>query len=134
MEPPQPINETCYLKQIIELKDEIIKLQKIIMEKNQIIEKDKEIINDLRNKLNLKQEKEIEQEKVQKEKIITLNKNFNIQEKEVIFKDQGQSEFYTIYILQDGRIAAGDSSGNIIIYNKNNFKSELTIKVMIKDL
>ena len=58
MEPPQPINETCYLKQIIELKDEIIKLQKIIMEKNQVIEKDKEIINDLRNKLNLKQEKE----------------------------------------------------------------------------
>ena len=128
MEPPQPINETSYLKQIIELKDEIIKLQKIIMEKNQVIEKDKEIINDLRNKLNLKQEKEIEQEKVQKEKIITLNKNFNIQEKEVIFKDQGQSEFYTIYILQDGRIVAGDSSGNIIIYNKNNFKSELTIK------
>ena len=33
MEPAQPINETFYLKQIIELKDEIIKLQKIIIEK-----------------------------------------------------------------------------------------------------
>ena len=128
MEPAQPINETFYLKQIIELKDEIIKLQKIIIEKNQIIEKDKEIINDLKNKLDQKQEQEKEQSQEQKEKIITPNKNFNIQEKEVIFKDKGSYAFYCIYILQDGRIAAGDSSGNIIIYNKNNFKSELTIK------
>ena len=128
MEPAQPINETFYLKQIIELKDEIIKLQKIIIEKNQIIEKDKEIINDLRNKLNQKQEQEKEQSQEQKEKIITPNKNFNIQEKEIIFKDKGSYAFYCIYILQDGKIAAGDSSGNIIIYNKNNFKSELTIK------
>ena len=128
MEPAQPINETFYMKQIIELKDEIIKLQKIIIEKNQIIEKDKEIINDLKNKLNQKQEQEKEQSQEQNEKIITPNKNFNIQEKEIIFKDKGSYAFYCIYILQDGRIAAGDSSGNIIIYNKNNFKSELTIK------
>ena len=43
MEPAQTVNEVYYLKQIIELKDEIIKLQKELLEKDKIIEKDKEI-------------------------------------------------------------------------------------------
>lgn len=123
MEPAQPIaNESSYLKQIIELKDEIIKLQKVIMEKNEIIEKDKAIINDLQNKLKQKQEQEPIKD------LITPNKNFNILEKEVKFKETNVNCFYTIYILHDGRLVAGDASGNIIVYNKTNFKSEITIK------
>lgn len=107
MEPAQPIaNESSYLKQIIELKDEIIKLQKVIMEKNEIIEKDKAIINDLQNKLKQKQEQEQEPIK----ELITPNKNFNILEKEVKFKETNVNCFYTIYILHDGRLVAGDAS------------------------
>ena len=124
MEPAQSINESYYLKQIIELKDEIIKLQKSIIEKDQIIAKDKEVINELQNELRLKQEKE----KDQKAELITPNKNFNILEKEVLFKDIGSHEIFTIYILRDGRLATGNASGNIIIYNLNNHKSEMTIK------
>ena len=41
MEPAQTVNEVYYLKQIIELKDEIKKLQKELLEKDKIIEKTK---------------------------------------------------------------------------------------------
>ena len=122
MEAAQSIlNESYYLKQIIELKDEIIKLQNIII-------KDKEIIKDLENKLRM-QNKETQITKKDTPKPITTNKNFNILEKEVIHKmDDLKNNYYTIYILHDGRLAAGGNSCSIIIYNKNTYKSEMTIK------
>ena len=118
-------------KQIIELKDEIIKLQKELNEKNLIIEKDKGIIKDLQDKLKIQNNNQTSN--LNKTNItntpITPNKSFNILEKEVIFKvDDLGAQYFTIYILQDGRIAAGGYSNSIIIYNKESFKSELTIK------
>ena len=59
---------------------------------------------------------------------IEPNKESKITEKDVIFKENGACEIYTIYILKDGRLVSGDQSCNIIIYNKNNFKSEITKK------
>ena len=128
MEPAQTINEAYYLKQILELKDEIIKLQRELLEKEKIIIQDKERIFELEKKLNEKYNKPTS--------LSTQNKitpkdnfNFNITEKEPIFKmDDLKSYYYTIYILQDGRIAAGGNSCSIIIYNKETFKSEMTIK------
>ena len=128
MEPAQTINEAYYLKQILELKDEIIKLQRELLEKDKIIIQDKERIFELEKKLNEKYNKPISSSTQNK---ITPkdNFNFNITEKEPIFKmDDLKSYYYTIYILQDGRIAAGGNSCSIIIYNKETFKSEMTIK------
>ena len=128
MEPAQTINEAYYLKQILELKDEIIKLQRELLEKDKIIIQDKERIFELEKKLNEKYNKPISSSTPNK---ITPkdNFNFNITEKEPIFKmDDLKSYYYTIYILQDGRIAAGGNSCSIIIYNKETFKSEMTIK------
>jgi WD40 repeat protein len=128
MEPAQTINEAYYLKQILELKDEIIKLQRELLEKDKIIIQDKERIFELEKKLNEKYNKPISSSTQNK---ITPkdNFNFNITEKEPIFKmDDLKSCYYTIYILQDGRIAAGGDSCSIIIYNKETFKSEMTIK------
>lgn len=125
MEPAQSICEPNHLEQIIALKDEIIKLQKIIIEKDEIIIKDKEIISDLRNKLKTN---EIEKEDFINKKSNTPSKDFNILDKEIIFKENGVKQFYTIYILKDGRLIAGDAGNNIIIYNQNNFKPEITIK------
>ena len=124
MEPAQTVSESYYLKKINKLQEDIIELQKTLIEKNQIIEKDKEIIRDLQNKLNQKE---------QIKDFTTINPtkpnlNFDIFKKEVIFKENCQSCVYTIYILQDGRIASGDASNNIVIYNRKDFKSELTIK------
>ena len=42
MEPAQIPNEVYYLKQIIDLKSEIIKLQKELLEKDKIMKIDKE--------------------------------------------------------------------------------------------
>ena len=123
MESAQSICEPNHLEQIIVLKDEIIKLQKIIMEKDEIIIKDKEIISDLRNKLKTN---EIEKEDFTNKKSNTPYKDFNILDKEIIFKENGVKGFYTIYILEDGTLIAGDASNNIIIYNQNNFKPEIT--------
>jgi WD40 repeat protein len=126
MEPAQTINEAYYLKQILELKDEIIKLQRELLEKDKIIIQDKERIFELEKKLNEKYNKPISSSTPNK---ITPKDNFNITEKEPLFKmDDLKSSYYTIYILQDGRIAAGGNSCSIIIYNKENFKSEMTIK------
>ena len=47
MEPAQNINEVYYLKQIIILKDEIIKLQNELLEKDKIINQDKNKIQEL---------------------------------------------------------------------------------------
>ena len=122
MEQAPPANET-HLKKIIELQNEIIKFQNIIIEKNTIIEKDKEIIKDLQNKLKKEQQEFITSKPIPIP--ITPNKKFNILEKQVTHQE---NQIKTIYILQDGRIAAGDEKGNIIIYNKYNFKPEMTIK------
>lgn len=124
MEPAQTIKECYYLKEINKLKDEIIELQKTLLEKNQIIEKDKEIIRDLQNKLKLQEEKK----ELTTINPITPNKNFDIWKKEVMFKENCPNEVYSIYILHDGRLVSGDASGNIIIYNRKDFKSEITIK------
>lgn len=128
MEPAQTVNEAYYLKQILELKDEIIKLQKELLEKDKIIIQNKERIYELEKKLNDKYNKPLNSPTPNK---ITSKDtfNFNITEKEPIFKmDDLKSYYYTIYILQDGRIAAGGGLSLIIIYNKETFKSEMTIK------
>ena len=126
MEPAKTINEAYYIKKIDELKDEIIKLQRELLEKDKIIIQDKEKIYELEKKLNQKYNKPINSPIPNK---ITLKDNFNITEKEPIFKmDDLKNSYFTIYILQDERIAAGGNSCSIIIYNKETFKSEMTIK------
>ena len=126
MEPAQTVNEAYYLKQILSLKDEIIKLQRELLEKDKIIIQDKERIYELEKKLNEKNNNPIN---LSTPKKITPKDNFDILEKEPKFKmDDLKSYYYTIYILQDGRIAAGGNSCSIIIYNKDSFKSEMTIK------
>ena len=52
MEQTQTANEVYYLKQIIELKNDIIKLQKELLEKDKIMKQDKERIEELEKKLN----------------------------------------------------------------------------------
>jgi len=127
MEPAQTVNEVYYLNQIIELKNEIIKLQK------ELLEKDK-IINELEKKLQTKQIEKNNNSTNNNTPNITPNPiitpgDINILEKEAIFKiNDLKNAYYTIYILQDGRIAAGGYSTSIIIYNKETFKSEMTIK------
>ena len=111
MEPAQTINECYYLKEINKLKDNIIELQKTLLEKNQIIEKDKEIIRDLQNKLKLQEQSK----SLTTINPITPNLNFDIHKKEVIFKENCPGEVYSIYILHDGN-------------NSKDFKSEITIK------
>ena len=135
MEPAQTVNEVYYLKQIIELKDEIIKLQKELLEKDKIIEKDKEIIRDLQNKLNIENNgKNIisinsSTPNISTPNPITPSGSLNISEKEIIFKMEDlKAAYYTIYILQDERLASGGNSTSIIIYNNQTFKSEMTIK------
>ena len=129
---PKSFDETYYLKQIIELKDEIIKLQNIII-------KDREIIRELENKLkgqNYKKNYLIQNDEDTPEtpNLIKTNENFNILEKEVIFKmDDLNSSYYAICILKDGRLAAAGNSTSIIIYNKKTFKSEITIKEHSKE-
>jgi len=126
MEPAQTVNEAYYLNQILSLKDEIIKLQRELLEKDKIIIQDKERIYELEKKLNEKNNNPIN---LSTPKKITPKDNFDILEKEPKFKmDDLKSNYYTIYILQDGRIAAGGNSCSIIIYNKDSFKSEMTIK------
>ena len=129
---PKSFDETYYLKQIIELKDEIIKIQNIII-------KDKETIRELENKLkgqNYKKNYLIQNDEDTPEtpNLIKTNENFNILEKEVIFKmDDLNSSYYAICILKDGRLAAAGNSTSIIIYNKKTFKSEITIKEHSKE-
>ena len=124
MEPAKTISESYYLKKINQLQEDIIELQKTVIEKNQIIEKDKEIIRDLQDKLNLKEQKKY----LPTINPIKPNENFDILKKEVIHKESCPNCVYAIHILQDGRLVSGDASNNIVIYNKKDFKSEITIK------
>lgn len=121
----QYFNESYYLKQIIELKDEIIRLQNIII-------KDKETIRDLENRLKEQICPKVNyitpnEDTPETPNLITPNEDFNILEKEVVFKMNDCNNVYSsMCILKDGRLAA--SSSFIIIYNKKTFKSEITIK------
>ena len=121
----QSFNESYYLKQIIELKDEIIRLQNIII-------KDKETIRDLENRLKEQNCPKVNyitpnEDTPETPNLITPNEDFNILEKEVVFKmNDCNSSYSSMCILKDGRLAA--SSSFIIIYNKKTFKSEITIK------
>ena len=122
MEPAQIPNEVYYLKQIIDLKSEIIKLQKELLEKDKIMKLDKERIEELEKKLN---EIKSKQNSINP-RLITTKGSFDILKKEPIIKiDDGTC--YSIYFLEDGRLAATTSS-SIIIYNSETFKSEMTIK------
>ena len=122
MEPAQIPNEVYYLKQIIDLKNEIIKLQKELLEKDKIMKIDKERIEELEKKLN---EIKSKQNSINP-RLITTKGSFDILKKEPIIKiDDGTC--YSIYFLEDGRLAATTSS-SIIIYNNETFKSEMTIK------
>ena len=131
---------------IIKQKDEIIKRQddiikqkdEIIKEKNNIIKSLEEIIKKNNYVEENKKEKEDKIETKQGEKQISKKtQNYN-----EIFKDfniinhtpqnkltnHGDNPIYTLLQLQDGRLASGGDDGSIIIYNKQTFTPELTIK------
>ena len=76
----------------------------------------------------LKTKKEVEKTKDFKKEIEKL-KDFEI-EKTKIVNTLNNNENYIncLKILDDGRLAAGDSSSNLVIYNKENFKPEIIIK------
>ena len=105
MEPAQTVNEVYYFKQIIDLKNGIIRLQKELLEKDKIINEDKEKIHELQKLLQTKQiEKNnnttiLSTPNITPTPIITTD-NLNILEKEAIFKiDDLEHSYYTIYIL-----------------------------------
>ncbi len=94
-------------------KEKIKKTKKTDVKKN--LKKLSEIINKNLS-LDLKKEteklKEFEIEKMNHFKTLNNNENY----------------INCLKILDDGRLAAGDSSSNLIIYNKENFKPEIIIK------
>ena len=131
---------------IIKQKDEVIKKQddiikqkdEIIKEKNNIIKSLEEIIKKNNYVDENQKEKEDKIETKQGEKQISKKtQNYN-----EIFKDfniinhtpqnkltaHGDKPIYTLLQLQDGRLASGGDDGSIIIYNKQTFTPELTIK------
>jgi len=92
----------------------------------------KEIINNKDNKIKLLEE-ELKKYKTVKEDSENNNNNFynnfNIKLKEPIHKLQYHTNnIYCSTILKDGRFATGSGDKSIIIYNNKTFKSELTIK------
>ena len=124
---------------IIKQKDEIIKQKdEIIKEKNNIIKSLEEIIkkNNYADDTKVEKTNNIEK-KEDKAQTSKDNKDYN-----EIFKDfniinhtpkykltnHGEKYIYTILQLQDGRLASGGDDGSIIIYNKQTFVPELTIK------
>ena len=139
------INNALF-QQIIKQKDDIIKKQdeiikqkdEIIKEKNNIIKSLEEIIkkNSYADDTKVEKTNNIEK-KEDKAQTSKNNKDYN-----EIFKDfniinhtpkykltnHGEKDIYTILQLQDGRLASGGEDGSIIIYNKQTFVPELTIK------
>ena len=125
--------------EIIKKQDEIIKQKdEIIKEKNNIIKSLEEIIKKNSYADDTKVEKTNNLEKKEdKAQTSKNNKDYN-----EIFKDfniinhtpkykltnHGEKIIYTILQLQDGRLASGGYDGSIIIYNKQTFVPELTIK------
>jgi len=91
------------LKEIIKIKDEEIKLLKKKLNKY----KNKEIKNDNNN----------------------LYNNFDIKLKEPIHILNNHTSYVNcLTILKDGRLVSGSSDKSIIIYNKETYKPDLTIK------
>ena len=135
----QKMLDNALFKQIIKQKDDIIKQKdEIIKEKNNIIKSLEEIIKKNNYVEENKKEKEDKIETKQGEKQISkktqnyneIFKDFNIinhtpQNK---LTDHGDKSIYTLLQLQDGRLASGGDDGSIIIYNKQTFTPELTIK------
>ena len=139
------INNALF-QQIIKQKDDIIKKQdEIIKQKDEIIKEKINIIKSLEEiikknnyvddtKIEKTNSKEKKEDKTQTGKD---NKDYN-----EIFKDfniinhtpknkltnHGEKGINTILQLQDGRLASGGDDGSIIIYNKQTFVPELTIK------
>jgi len=135
----QKMLDNALFKQIIKQKDDIIKQKdEIIKEKNNIIKSLEEIIKKNNYVEENKKEKEDKIETKQGEKQISKKtQNYN-----EIFKDfniinhtpqnkltnHGDNPIYTLLQLQDGRLASGGNDGSIIIYSKQTFTPELTIK------
>jgi len=99
----QYFNESYYLKQIIELKDEIIRLQNIII-------KNERTIKDLENRLKEQNCPKVNyitpnEDTPETPNLITPNEDFNILEKEVVFKiNDCNSTYSSMCILKDGRL------------------------------
>ena len=139
------INNTLF-QQIIKEKNEIIKKQdEIIKQKDEIIKEKNDIIKDLREiikknnyvddtKIEKTNSKEKKEDKTQTGKdnkdYNEIFKDFNIinHTHKINLTNLGEKGINTILQLQDGRLASGGEDGSIIIYNKQTFVPELTIK------
>ena len=139
------INNALF-QQIIKQKDDIIKKQdENIKQKDEIIKEKNDIIKDLREiikkhnyvddtkveKTNSKEKKEDKTQTGKDNKDYNeIFKDFNIinQTPKNKLTNHGEKYIYTILQLQDGRLASGGKDGSIIIYNKQTFVPELTIK------
>ena len=139
------INNALF-QQIIKQKDDIIKKQdeiikqkdEIIKEKNNIIKSLEEIIkknnyvDDTKiEKTNSKEKKEDKTQTGKDNKDYNeIFKDFNIinHAHKINLTNHGEKGINTILQLQDGRLASGGEDGSIIIYNKQTFVPELTIK------
>ena len=127
LEVPKENMDFSMFQKIIKQKDEIIREKdKIINEKNEIIIELKEMISKItgKNANDIKTEQNNENEDPNE-----IFKDFNIVNltPKNILTDHGDKSINTILQLQDGRLASGGEDGNIIIYNKETLKSELTI-------
>ena len=117
--------------EMLKQKDDIIKQKDdIISGLQEIIRKNK--IEEGENKENKEENKEIEEKKDGTPKI-DYNKifqDFNIINRTPKNKltNQGNNSIYTIIQLQDGRLASGGNDGLIVIYNKQTFAPDLTIR------
>lgn len=140
LEIPKDNMDISVFQKIIKQKDEIIRgKDKIIQEKNEIITDLKEIISKITGKnVNDIKTKENNENK-DNENPNEIFKDFNIVNltPKKIIADHNDNPVITILQLQDGRLASAGDDGNIIIYNKETLKPELTISEHteeIKDL
>ena len=139
------INNSLF-QQIIKEKNDIIKQKdEIIKQKDEIIKEKNDIIKDLREiikknnyvddtKIEKTNSKEKKEDKTQTGKdnkdYNEIFKDFNIinHTHKINLTNLGEKGINTILQLQDGRLASGGDDGSIIIYNKQTFVPELTIK------
>ena len=140
LEIPKENMDISIFQKIIKQKDEIIREKdKIIKEKNEIIEiiaDLKEIIskitgkniNDIKKKENNENEENDDPNETFKDFNIV-----NLTPKDIL-TDHGDKSINTILQLQDGRLASGGGDGNIIIYNEETLKPELTISEHTKPI
>ena len=107
--------------EIINQKDNIIQLLEDIIKNKNYIEEKKEV------------EKQNKDESINDNKI---SKDFNIvnHENKNKLSCHGNKAIYTILQLQDGRLASGGNDGSVIIYNKQTFIPEITIKKHTKSI